>query len=657
MRLGYLLLALAAPCATASASFTVTGDFRYVDRAFTFSGFSGAEPQLPIRHAQVQVVNNATSQVLATGATNALGHVSLFVPGAGTADIVVRCQSRSDPFGASLRVTNSSNVQYSVSSNVFAGWNLGSDLNVGTVVAQKILSGSSQANPFNMLDQMVAGIEYVLAQGAPNPSASLRMIWPASGSFASGTTASIDTDDGYDDLVQLHEFGHVIHNHYSDNDELGGSHGFGDSDQDPRLSFGEGWASFFAGAVRQHQGIFDPGFYLDCSGQGQNGIGSVQLRMRFENGTPFGNSTSGEANEGAVFCVLWDVVDTAQTNDGGTADDDALDGSIAFNGGLSGDEAQWLVFVGPVKSAANLTIRDAWNGFFAPVNHGNHPPLEAIFDTWDMRFFGDALEPNGSTPAPYTLTTAWGPIRTLYFSAASPPVPGDGDVDNYSIVLTKGTTIELETRYPNGASDADTYCDPRLELFRPNGLPFATDEDGGTGRNALLTNQIADVTGAWTARVRTVHSYRRTGSYQFRARLLSGPPGGCLNPSADIQFGVGKAGVNGTPQLIAVDDPVIPSPLFRLRATNAPASFPGVLLLGVTPLDVAFDGGRLYVDPLLFISIVSNATGTVDLAAPLQNPNWCGITVHLQAMFPGDPGASDFLQTSQSNRLTLTFGG
>src|SRR5690606_27768898 len=134
-------------------------------------------------------------------------------------------------------------------------------------------------------------------------------------------------------------------------------------------------------------------FYMDCLGEGQTGTGSIQLRMRMENGSPFTGSTGGEADEGAVFCVLWDVVDTAATNDGGATDDDPFDGSVSFSGGLDGDAMQWAVFTGPVDAASDLTIRDHWNGSFTPTNHGQHPSMELVFESWGMRFSQDAAEP------------------------------------------------------------------------------------------------------------------------------------------------------------------------------------------------------------------------------------------------------------------------
>ena len=146
--------------------------------------------------------------------------------------------------------------------------------------------------------------------------------------------------------------------------------------------------------MRQYAGVFDPGFYMDADGKGGTGGGTIQLRMRYEDAAPYAGSTGGEADEGAVFCVLWDLLDRADTNDKSPGvDDDALDGSVTF-AGQSGDVAHWQTFTGPVKSASNLTIRNLWDGWFTPVNHGNQSQMEVIFGNFKMRFFEDSNDPN-----------------------------------------------------------------------------------------------------------------------------------------------------------------------------------------------------------------------------------------------------------------------
>jgi hypothetical protein len=653
------LVALLALAPDAAADFTVTGTFQYRDRAFTYTGgFTGSEPNLPIRLAKVQVLNASTSAVMATGATDANGDISIFVTGSGTANIKVRCFSESNAFGSkSLRVTNNSNVTYSVTSSTFSGHNLNTNLDIGSVTALKLTSGQFKGNAFNMLDQMVFGIQYIKASGGVNPPQSMRMKWPGGGgSFASGTVATISDDDGYDDIVQLHELGHVVHNVYSDSDSPGGSHTFGQSDQDPRLSFGEGWASFFAGAVRQHAGVFDPGFYMDLDGKGGTGAGTIQLRMRFENGSPYSSTTGGEADEGAVHCALWDIVDHANTNDKSPGtDDDGLDGSLSF-GGLSADAAHWAVFTGPVKSASNLTIRNLWDGWFKPVDHTGQVQLEALFDHWKMRFFEDVSEPNGTaaTATAVTPSSAYGAIKTLYFTTDPVGAPGAGDSDYYSFNLSAGATFDVETRYPNAKSDAETYADVRIEVRRPNGSLFASDNDSGAGRNAKLTGLVASTSGTWTVRVFTTHNYRKTGSYQLRVETTGGS-GGSLTINnvapattpAVVVDGSTSVTLTGTNMLtvtgVKVDGLALSRfpPMFTIvNDSTLTFTMPKASKLGPVAIELTGTAGSAQST----IDVVANATPALELKN--SDPGLLLQSAGLQFVIGGHPGDIAFVTAS-----------
>jgi len=474
-------------------------------------------------------------------------------------------------------------------------------------------------------------------------------VWPAGGSFTSGNVANLESDDGFDDLVQLHEIGHVIHNHYSDNDQPGAIHTFGQSDQDPRLSFGEGWATCFAGAVRRFRGLPNPGIYLDCSGSGFFGPQSIQLRMDLETGFPFTAETGGEADEGAIFCALWDIVDRP------IGDDDPVNATTVFPNNLTGEQVLWSVMTGPIKTAVELTVRDMWNGFFAPTNFGQHAALLQTFEAWGLHFAEDANEPNSTLAlaTPITLSSSWSATQTLYDAAASPPAPGGGDFDHFSFVGSHGSVVDIETRYPGGLADAGTYCDPHLELLRPDGTLQSSDEDGGVGRNARLSQEVLDQTGTWTIRVSSNHPYRRTGSYELRAELVS--PIACANPATAVVTGSGARFAGGTPTISAYL-PKFPSPAFTISIANAPALTPGSLLIGPTSINVPFDAGHIYVAPVLTLPIATDSAGQVKFVAPLTAPSLCGAVIHLQGFFPGAPGAIGLFQTAQTARLTLTIG-
>lgn len=647
-------------CLTA-ASFahggTVQGRFLYVDQPFSFAaGFGSTNAVLPIRLARVEVLNAATGAVLASGATTGDGSVNLSVSSSGTADLRVRCYSSSVAFGQPLRVVAVSSLEYSVTSATYNGWKLSNNLQFGDVVAQAVISNANLGNPFNMLDMMVASIEYIKSLGAPNPSTTLGLTWPSGGSFASGSMANIAADDGYDDLVQLHEFGHVIHNVYSDSDNPGGSHTFGQSDQDPRLAYGEGWASFFAGAVRNFRGEFDPGYYIDCHGQGQVGPPSIQLRMRFEDGYPYTADTRGEGDEGAVFTSLWDVIDRKATNDGNGTDDDPLDGTVAFTAGVSADALLWKSFVGPAAVAVDATIRDLWNGLFSPTDPCHDDAIAAAYGGWGLSFRADAAEPDNTlAAASLLLPGAWSDTHSLYYSSAKPAAPGDGDHDFFRTPFTAGSSFEIETRYPDALIDAGTYVDPWLRLYRPDGSLFGTYDSGGIGRNAKAS-AVADASGYWSFEVFTNHAYRKSGSYEVRARLIAPPSVGCANLAATATHGVGKAGMGGMPKLTALTDPAL-SQTFSVELTGGPAHFPGWLLIGATATDIPFDLGHVYVGGAYLLPFTTDGQGRATWSNLVPASAQCGSTTHVQAMFWNDPGAAGPYHTSQSQRLTFVVGG
>ncbi|HET6205146.1 MAG TPA: hypothetical protein VFI25_20320 [Planctomycetota bacterium] len=637
-------LALAFLALPARANFVVSGQFLYVDREFTFDGgYTGIEPNLPVRFADVYVVNASNQSVLAQGFTDATGNFSIAVTGAGTASVQVRCFSTSLLVGGKpVRVETTGGAAYSTSSPIFPNWNLSTNLSVGALLAPKVFSGAQQGNPFNLLDMGLRALEYVEGPslGAPPPALIVTLRWPGgSGSFTSATTVTMAVDDGYDDAVALHEVGHVLHFLYSDSDSPGGAHSFSQSNQDPRLSFGEGWATFFAGAVRKSYGEPDPGFYMDANNDGSTGPGTIQLRMRFENGFPYDLSTGGEADEGAVFCALWDVIDDAATPDPFAGDDDPFDGTLGIGGGATVEGAQWSVFVGPVAAAPNLTIADWWNGWFAPTDFGDAAELAAVFAGWKMRFANDAVEPNGSLAAASSITPGpnfWSPVRTLYFSAASPPAPGTGDQDHYRFFVPGGATIEVETRYPGANPDAETFCDPALTLYSPAGAVLASAERGGTDRNARIAGATAAADGYYAARVHTNSAVRPYGSYEVRVLLGQVATAPILTAAAPTLSVSGGGSV-----ALSLSAGLAQSGLPYLVLASASGDFPGAVAPGgalvplnpdlVTILALSEPNASVFSGFLGNLSIVGTTVATVVLP-PGVGPSVVGAQLTFAAL-------------------------
>ena len=521
------LVALSALAASASAQTTVTGKFQYVDKAWDWTGWTGAMPTRPVRRADVSIVNNGNGSILASGSTAQDGTFSLPVVLGGATDIVVRCDADTDLNGSfqRVRVTTEANAEYSVSTVVFPGVMPATVvLDTGTTTALLQLSGSDEGGPFNLLDMGVAAAEYVSSPPI-NASAStqtVRLYWPGTGgSYASGNGAHISSDDGFDDAVILHELGHVFQNIYCDSDNPGGSHTFGDSDQDPLLSFGEGYATFFAGCVMNSLGL--ESIYQDANGSSHNG--GSQLRARLETAAPYSNDSYGICDELAVACGLFDIIDTELSVDATPGVDDDGMTSATLVHGLAPALAWWQVFVGPIKTATSLNMNHAWDGWFSM--HAAEPhfaEMQGLFDARRMRFWNDASEPNNTsataTLLPAQSGTGWSAEQTLYSSGVS-PAPGTGDQDWYAVPLVKGDVVDFATRYPLAASDADTQCDTFIEVFDPNGVLVASAEEGGNGRNAKVESVAITQTGTWTYRVKTNSSIRRYGRYDVRSKYVS----------------------------------------------------------------------------------------------------------------------------------------
>lgn len=528
-------------------SFTVSGRFQYVDKAWSFAGWTGEDPVRPIRRADVHVLDAATQAVLgagftaqdgsfaivcsagATGAAGAAGGAG-GASAAGTVDVLVRCDAdtgldaRAHAFQP-LRVTTEADVEYSAFSPVFPGHVAPAPLDIGSVTALPIGSGNAEANPFNLLDVGVAAFEYILGPqvgGVAVPTetdTTLRFIWPSPfGSLAFQKDAYIGDEDGYDDAVILHELGHVVSRLYSADHNPGGSHSFGNSDEDPRLAYSEGYATFFGGCVLDSLGR--EGLYVDCSGSAQSG--GVLLRMRLETANPFQNDAFGESDEVAVACTLFDLIDDEQSADNTPGADDDPFGSTTVVDGQNPHRAWWQTFVGPLKSALFVNMTHAWDAWFAAHPADPHyADLQAIFDKRRLVFWPDAQEPDDtraqSVLTPATATGTWTTDRTRYASRADPPVPGSGDEDWYALELVAGSIVNIETRYPGDSSDADTQCDTFLYVYAPDGTVALTTDGGGKGRNAAAMNLAVSQTGTWHYVVATQSSVRRYGRYDVRA--------------------------------------------------------------------------------------------------------------------------------------------
>src|SRR3989454_5136970 len=116
--LGLALLVWA--CVPALADYNVSGRFVYVDREFDSNGFTGVEPQLPIRFASVEVVEG--TKIKGSGVTDANGNFLFHVIDSATRDLYVRCLARRQTSSAvpiDVRAGNQSGDIWSIRTQTF----------------------------------------------------------------------------------------------------------------------------------------------------------------------------------------------------------------------------------------------------------------------------------------------------------------------------------------------------------------------------------------------------------------------------------------------------------------------------------------------------------------------------------------------------------
>ncbi len=511
------------------STFLVTGRAEYQDKAWDVGGWTGEATPQPVRRADVTVIDAVTGKVLGRGQTDQDGEYAVASTSSGLRDVQVRIEASTrhaklvgSPF-ARLRITTPANAVWSVSTPTASQHDTTAPLDLGTITALPVpIAGGNSGNPFNVFDLTVAAFEWLADSSLSVPQRGrATVVWPSLlGSYAWKRKAWIATDDGDDDAVILHELGHIVHNVYSDSDNPGGVHYFGDSDQDPRLSLGEGWATAFAAAVLGDLGR--PPVYLDA--QGDESTGGVQLVLHLETAFPYASTTHGAADEVAVACVLYDLLDGSVAPDDTPAlDDDAFDETLEVAGGTS-RQALWDVFTGPMRRARRLTANHVWDGWLKRHADDDHfDELLATHAAWGLLFWMDAAEPDNDPGAAVLLPAApdadWSEVRTLYFTQDPALGSGTGDRDRFALELTAGQVLTLETRYPGGAWDARTQVDPALSLFGPDGHKVAFDDDSGPGRNARILGFPVPVSGTWTAVVSSRNRTSRYGCYEIRATL------------------------------------------------------------------------------------------------------------------------------------------
>jgi hypothetical protein len=489
------------------ANWTATGTFRYIDREFDQTGFTGSEPPLPVRFATVEVRDaNAKggSALLATGATDANGNYSIAVSDNKTRTVYVRALTTSTGVsGLFVKVQNrvTPKSPYAVTSANVPGHGPSVNVNFGTLTAAIGAGGEA----FNLYDTGVRVMDFILAVNGSRPGSSnlLTYEWqaawggPVSSYDASNKRVLVGDISGYNDTVVSHESGHYAFHIYSGSDSPGGSHHLSDCAQDLRLAYDEGRATWFGQSVRRHHNLPRPELYVRTTGA--PGPGNLDFYFDVETETPY--YCDGAASEVAVYAALWDINDAAATGDASPGvDDDSIARPAADN---------WDVDKNYVKTAINKSLEDFWDGWFTR-GKGFMADMIAAFQRTNVEYYTDAGEPNDGVAAALPITTSGTSHRT-YFADVNGNGVGEADGDFFTFTGVSGTTYTIETL--NLWSKADTS----LELLAADGVTvLAANDNRASGDDSSLI--VYTATGNGPLYIRSFHATGLGiyGSYDLR---------------------------------------------------------------------------------------------------------------------------------------------
>src|SRR2546428_995827 len=450
------LALLAGTCAPALADYNVSGRFVFVDREFDASGFTGAEPQLPIRFATVEVVEG--TKIKGSGVTDANGNFLIHLLDTATRDIYIRCLARRQTTTAvplDVRSLNQPADVWSIRSQTFVGHPPNQDVFIGTLSAVPGAGGEA----FNLLDATILGSDYLVSLRGPGSYPLLYIVFSAINPNLSSYNPSNNSitqarNAGYDDTVVLHEMGHYVVKNFYRTDSPAGEHHLSDCNQNLMLAFEEGHASFFGLSARRFANKPHASLYVRTTGL--PGPGNVQFYFDAETQLPF--VCRGSSSETTVYSPLWDLNDGASTTDETPGSEEAWDL-------LSGQDAgYWKVMTLYLPGASNISLEDFWDGWFHPsVNNGHYSEIKSIFRELGVEYFPDDFESNDVIGEARNVVPGNTPLHLTYFSDRNNDLLGETDTDLFAFNALAGTPYAIETL--NILSDANTS----LTLLASNG--------------------------------------------------------------------------------------------------------------------------------------------------------------------------------------------
>jgi hypothetical protein len=387
-------------------------------------------------------------------------------------------------------------------------------------------TGPRAAAPFAVLDTIYSAMQFVRSADPNANFVPLDVFWSVSNTRPGtanidtgelGTSfyrrdidslfllgdADVDTEE-FDDHVIVHEWGHYFEDNFSRSDSVGGPHSVGDR-LDPRLAFGEGWATALSGMALGNQ------LYCDTDIPGTSG--------GFGIGAESGSyDAAGWYDEISVIRFIYDMWDN---NDEGGGVDTVSIGFGPIYQIMTGPQASTEAFTTVFSFAAEL--REILNGVDqAGLDNqlAREDMTAAGLDIWGTSEINDAQGRPNVLPI-YTDITADGSPLNICIDSHS-DVSRDGnklseyrylrvDISNQSRYLIEVDTVNPPSTPPvgydcNTAPSTDPnihlHSDPDITIFRdgvqvlpfPEGLSCEPNREVATTSLLSAGTYVLDVT-------------------------------------------------------------------------------------------------------------------------------------------------------------------
>jgi len=432
---------------------SVSGKIQYENKLYNSGGFTGIINKLPVRFANVEMVVAGNS--IYNCDTDNNGNYSVSIPDSGSQDISIRIYARQNNPDFNLVVKNLSDAIYTVISPT---QNL--DTNNPQIINLDITIADGAAGAFNIFDMGIETWIFIKELGKTSLASGHKMTFYWEGGKGQGTylqypdnyiyiNGTLNDPDEFDDDVILHELGHFVANNFSKDNTPGGDHSI-TGHYDPRLSWSEGWATYWSCATREYAGTTlypESKWYVDNS---QGGVFSFEVE------TPsYSSSATMATNELAVSYSLWHIATY-----------------------MRGCSQIWYVLNKIIPTFQEITLEDFIKGWETVVSGSDFIETQNILLARSIKYVVDDKETNDSQGDAKQIT---GTISNLTFFRNVPySRPGDKDWFWFDVEANQTATIETL----NLGDGADTY----LELYDNSRNLLAENDDraGASDGSSLL---------------------------------------------------------------------------------------------------------------------------------------------------------------------------